>query len=82
VPLDEGADQNITNTISWTKEWMPESYSSINTFSQLLMVVFRNYECSIDDTYREFNYYYFKFYRVELLMILMLNSNNKAWWGE
>jgi hypothetical protein len=58
VPLDEGADQNITNTISWTKEWMPESYSSINTFSQLLMVVFRNYECSIDDTYRECNYFF------------------------
>jgi hypothetical protein len=58
VPLDEGAVQNITNTISLTKEWMSESYSSINTFSQLLMVVFQNYECSIDDTYKEFNYYF------------------------
>jgi hypothetical protein len=41
VPLDLGASvQNITNMSSWMKEGMFEPYSSINTFSQLLMVIF------------------------------------------
>jgi hypothetical protein len=40
VPLDEVASiQNITNN---TKEGMSETYSSINTFSQLLVVIFSN----------------------------------------
>jgi hypothetical protein len=59
VTLDEGASvQNITNRTSWTKEGMSEPYSSINTFSQLLMVIFQNYDHSIDDTYREFSYFF------------------------
>jgi hypothetical protein len=41
VPLDLGASvQNIINMTSWTKEGMSEPYSSINTFSQLLMIIF------------------------------------------
>lgn len=40
VPLDESSSiQNITNN---TKEGMFETYSSINTFSQLLEVIFSN----------------------------------------
>jgi hypothetical protein len=59
VTLDEGASvQNITNSTSWTKEGMSEPYSSINIFSQLLMVIFQNYDHSIDDTYREFSYFF------------------------
>jgi hypothetical protein len=37
---------------------MSEPYSSINTFSQLLMVIFQNYDHSIDDAYREFSYFF------------------------
>jgi hypothetical protein len=59
VPLDLGASvQNITNMSSWMKEGMSEPYSSINTFSQLLMVIFKNYYHFIDGTYREFSYFF------------------------
>ena len=57
MTLDEGAIvQNIPPSTSWPNEGMSEQYSSINTFSQLLTVIFQSDDLSSYDIYKEFNY--------------------------
>ena len=48
--------QNVPPTTSWPNEGMSELYLALNSFSQLLLVVFQFDDLSINVIYKEFIY--------------------------